>query len=88
MKEVFRFIAWCFTGLELWQWMFILSMILQVASVVVADKATSSLLSGIGVGIVLFWFCKWVCYDMVKSSWNRYKKERNELLNTIRDSDQ
>ncbi len=86
MKEVFKFIRWAFSGLEIWQWVLILSLVFNVGSVFAIGTSIASNMNAIGMSLLVIVFFKWFVWDMVKASWTRYKEHRNELLTTIKDS--
>lgn len=81
--EILRWIRWQWRQWEVWQKAFILAMFLMGMSV----TATSPLdlyfaLAGI---IILFGFTfKWFVIDALKASYNKYKRQRDELFNTIK----
>jgi len=87
MKEQFGFIRWLFSGLELWHWVLILSLVLNVSSLFALGTEIASPMNTAGMFLLLVVFFKWFMLDPLKSSWTRYKAHRNGLLTTIKDSD-
>ncbi len=86
MREIINFLSWQWRRFEVWQKMFIFSMFLQGVAFPL-DKPWSLYISGLGLFIILAWMSKWLIWDGVKNSWESYKKSRNELLTTIKNSD-
>jgi hypothetical protein len=87
MKEQFGFVRWLFSGLELWQWVLVSSLILNVGSLFAIGTETASKMNLIGMTLMLIVFFKWFVLDPLTASWARYKEQRNHLLTTIKDSD-
>ena len=86
MKEQIGFIRWWFSKLELWQWVLVLSLILNIGSLFALGTELSSPMNTAGMFLLLVVFFKWFMLDPLKSSWSRYKQQRNSLLTTIKDS--
>ena len=87
MRELWGFIRWQCSRLELWQWAFILASFMQgVGWTLGGDWGQGIALSGLG--IILVFFVKWGLWDTTRDSWAKYKKHRNELLTTIKTSDE
>ena len=86
MKEQIGFIRWWFAKLELWQWVLILSLVLNVGSLFALGTEIASPMNAAGMSLLLIVFFKWFMFDPLKASWARYKEQRNTLLTTIKDS--
>ena len=86
MKEQIGFIRWWFSKLELWQWFLLTSLFLNVGSLFALGTELSSPMNTAGMFLLLVVFFKWFMLDPLKSSWARYKEQRNSLLTTIKDS--
>jgi hypothetical protein len=86
MKEQIGFIRWWFSKLELWQWVLVLSLVLNIGSLFAIGTELSSPLNTAGMFLLLVVFFKWFMLDPLKTSWARYKELRNSLLTTIKDS--
>jgi hypothetical protein len=86
MKEQIGFIRWWFSKLELWQWVLVLSLVLNIGSLFAIGTELSSPLNTAGMFLLLVVFFKWFMLDPLKTSWARYKEQRNSLLTTIKDS--
>jgi dolichyl-phosphate-mannose--protein O-mannosyl transferase len=87
MKEQIGFIRWWCSKLEIWQWILLASLFLNVGSLFSIGTEISSNMNLIGMILLLIVFFKWFVLDSVKASWTRYKEQRNNLLTTIKDSD-
>ena len=87
MKEQIRFVRWWFSKLELWQWFLLASLLLNVGSLFAIGTEISSDMNLAGMVLLLIVFFKWAVWDSLKTSWTRYKEQRNSLLTTIKDSD-
>ena len=87
MKEVFNFLRWGYGNLQLWQKMFIFAMFLQGVGWTLGGEYGQYAVFA-GISIVFGYLFKWAVWDSVKQSWANYKKHRNELLTTIRTSDE
>ena len=87
MKEQIGFIRWWFSKLELWQWILLSSLLLNVGSLFAIGTEISSNMNLVGMVLLLIVFFKWAVWDSLKTSWTRYKEQRNNLLTTIKDSD-
>jgi uncharacterized membrane protein len=86
MKEQIGFIRWWFSKLELWQVFLLASLLLNVGSLFAIGTEISSNMNLIGMVLLLIVVFKWAVLDSLKTSWTRYKEQRNSLLNTIKDS--
>ena len=86
MKEQIGFVRWLFSGLELWQWVLILSLILNVGSFFALGTDLATPMNAAGMFLLLAVTFKWFMFDPLKASWARYKEQRNTLLTTIKDS--
>jgi hypothetical protein len=86
MKEQIGFIRWWFSKLELWQWVLLSSLVLNVGSLFALGTEISSDMNLAGMVLLLIVFFKWFVVDPLKTNWTRYKEQRNSLLTTIKDS--
>lgn len=87
MKEIAGFMRWGWRNLQFWQKMFIFAMFLQAAGWTLGGEWGPRLVM-IGAAIVLGYIFKWAVIESVQTSWANYKKHRNELLTTIKESDE
>jgi len=58
----------------------------NVGSLFALGTEVSSDMNLVGMTLLLVVFFKWFVLDPLKSSWARYKEQRNQLLTTIKDS--
>ena len=87
MKEQIGFIRWWFSKLEIWQWILLASLVFNVGSLFAIGTEISSGMNLVGMILLLIVFFKWFVLDSLKTSWTRYKEQRNSLLTTIKESD-
>jgi hypothetical protein len=86
MKEILGFIAWQWRKWELWQRIFIVSMIVFVGAILLPDPYDVYVVLAL-MFVMLGWTFKWAVWDNVHANWQKYKQERNQLLQIIKDSD-
>ena len=85
MKEVLEFISWQWRKWEIWQKGFIIGAFFAGAGVF-APKPYDLYLFAIPMIVMFIWCSKWMVWDQVKESWNKYKTEKRELFTNIKDS--
>ncbi len=86
MREIFRFIQWQWSKFEFWQKCFVGSSAFFGAALV-ADQPLANYLFAAPMLVTGSFLIKWVIIDGTRAAWGRYKKERNELLDTIKNSE-
>ena len=86
MKNLLDFLSYCWSSWELWQRAIILSLILNVISIFVPSP-WGLYMTYVGWSILAVVVIKDIWFAMVLEKWAKYKNHRNELLTTIRDSD-
>lgn len=86
MKEQLGYIRWLISRLDRWQWLLLLSVILNVSSFFALGTDFSLKMNMAGMALVFIVFFKWFVWDMIKISWSNYKEHRNNLFTTIKDS--
>ena len=87
MKKFFGFIRWQWRKWETWQKMFIFSMFFVVLSTQF-EGIMRTLLSAIPLLVVFSYALKWFVWEQTKENYQKYKKEKQSLLETIKTSDQ
>lgn len=87
MREIWGYLTWTWRNWETWQRLFILAMILQTIGWFIPGT-TGMIVSAAGFGIVMFFLIKWFVWEQISASWTKYKQHRNELLTTIKTSDE
>jgi hypothetical protein len=86
MKNLLDFLSYCWSSWELWQKAIILSLILNVSSIFVPSP-WGLYMTYVGWSIIGIVVIKDIWFAMVREKWAKYKTHRNQLLTTIRDSD-
>ena len=86
MKEVLNFIRWQWNKWELWQKGYIVGAFFAGTGMF-APKPYDLYLFAIPMIILFVWCTKWMVWDQLKESWNKYQTEKRELFSTIKKSD-
>lgn len=86
MKELIRFINYCWSSWEFWQKALIANIVLQASSWLFPSEY-QIWISGMGWCLLFGVFFTWWVRDMLFPKWHSYKMHRNELLTTIKESD-
>ena len=86
MKNLLDFLGYCWTSWELWQKAIIVSLILNVSSIFVPSP-WGLYMTYVGWSILAVVVIKDLWFATVREKWAKYKTHRNQLLTTIRDSD-
>ncbi len=84
-KEIWNFTIWQWRKFEFWQKAFIFSSSFFGAALV-AEQPYAAYLSMVPMVIVFSFMFKWMVWDGIKSAWERYKKEKESLFQTIKES--
>ncbi len=87
IRELFGWIRWVWLRQETWQKLWIVAMFFMGMSISAEGWAKLVILA-VPVCIFGFYLTKWMVWDVFKSSWTKYKEERNSLLTTIKTSDE
>ena len=87
MKEFLGWIVWLWRSWETWQKWFVVGMFFTGASIS-AEGLAQQIIVLIPISIFGFYLTKWAIIDNFKASWAKYKSHRNELLTTIKHSEQ
>ena len=85
MKEVVNFIRWQWSKWEPWQKGYIICAFFAGAGVV-APKPYDRYLFAVPMIMLFLWTSKWLVWDQLMASWNKYQTEKQELFTTIKDS--
>ena len=85
MKEIARFLSYCWTSWELWKKAIIASLVLNIGSIFV-PAPWGLYMTYVGWSILVIVVIKDLWFPMVLAKWTKYKNHRNELLTTIKDS--
>ena len=84
--EILRFIAWRWRTWEFWQKCFVIVMPCLPLSLL-TPAPWDYWLSLVPMMVVFGFILKWAVWDSIHKNWLAYKKSRQELFDTIRDSD-
>jgi len=85
VKEVVNFIRWQWSKWEPWQKGYIICAFFAGAGVV-APKPYDRYLFAIPMIMLFLWTSKWLVWDQLMASWNKYQTEKQELFTNIKDS--
>lgn len=84
MKEFWLFIKWQYNKLELWQKIFLVNMFIMGFTAFRSDEVSQTIFY-ITLMVPFVAMIKWFVIDQMIESWQRFKKEKSELFNTIRE---
>lgn len=85
MKEVVSFLKWKWNKFETWQkWYIVLAFTFGAG--IGAPKPYGNYVVAIPIIAFFFWTGKWWIWDPMVASWQVYKKEKEQLFDTIKDS--
>lgn len=86
--EVLRFLKWHWDSWGVDQRFYMLAAFLIGCGLkdAIAGNGPNILMQA-GLAILFGIFLKWFVWEPLRDSWAKYRAHRNELLNTIRDSD-
>jgi len=85
VKEIARFLSYCWHGLDTWARLLILSVMLNIAAVFVPEPVRLGLQIA-AWSIIFSLLFKIAVWDWFLDKWTKYKNHRNQLLTTIKDS--
>lgn len=83
MKEIWLFVKWRWQRFETWQKWYLFGAFLFGFGLGLPD-AYSKYVMMIPVFMLMIMFFKWWIWDPTIDSWNRYKKEKEELFEVIK----
>lgn len=81
--EIFRWIRWQWRQWEMWQKAFVMAMVF-LGMALTGPSPLDLYFAAVGIIIVFGFTFKWFVYDVVKDSYTKYKRQRDELFNTIK----
>ena len=85
MKEVLNFVVWKWRKWEFWQKCYIVGAFFFGLGIGLPEPVRNYFFA-VPITMVLVFTGKWFMWDQVKDSWLAYKKEKEELFETIKDS--
>ncbi len=83
MKEIWLFVKWQWNRWEFWQKCYIVGAFFFGMGLGLPNPYRTYVMI-IPVVMLLVSFGKWWIWDQLIESWNRYKKEKSELFDTIK----
>jgi hypothetical protein len=86
IKDILGFISWQWAKFEFWQKAFIVSSFFFGAALV-AEPPYVAYLSAVPMAVVFGFMTKWLIWDGTKSAWEKYKKDKAGLFDTIKSSE-
>lgn len=87
MKEFIGWLRWSWGRQERWQKLWLIAMFFMGMSWNAEGWAKVALLA-VPAAVFGFYITKWCVWDVFHASWTKYKQHRNELLTTIKRSDE
>lgn len=84
IRKVFAFIGWSVRGLKTWQWVYMASAFFFGAGIAENDEQVRSVLFTIAGGIAAFWFMRYLVWEAIEHSWQRYNREQEELVEILK----
>ncbi len=81
--EILRWLRWQWRQWETWQKCWIFGMFCMGISVG-APNPVDLYFASIGIIMLLGWTFKWWVFDVVKESYNKYKRQRDGLFDKIK----
>ena len=85
MKEIFYFLQWQWRKFELWQKAWLFGAMLFGAGLTTSNDNTRSIFFSIALGIYAVCICKWVFWDGISMAWNSYQKEKQQVVDIMKD---
>lgn len=87
MKDIFNFLRWQWRKWESWQKMYMLSAF-TIGVGLASEQPYKFYIILTGFGIMFGYAVKWFMWDRIIESYQEYKKEKSQLFETIKTSDQ
>ena len=84
MKDFLLFVKWQYAKLEFWQKVFIVSSFVMGFTAFRTDEL-SRVLFWTSLMIPVVYMFKWFVIDSMIENWKRFKKEKANLFNTIKE---
>ncbi len=87
IREFFGWMQWVWRNWETWQKLWIVAVFFMGMGWG-AEGIARPILLAVPALIFGFYLTKWCLWDSFQESWAKYTQHRNELLTTIKDSDE
>lgn len=86
MKKVFSFLAWKWNQYDLWQKIWFFGMF-WAGGWITAPKGSTheQVCVYLSISCLAIVFFKWIVWDSIKSSWDEYNKEQEEIVRIMKD---
>lgn len=85
-QNVINFVIYCWKSWEFWQKALIINIVLQAACWLFAEPYRTYI-SGVGWTLLIGVFFNWWWKDLLLPKWQKYKEHKNQLLTTIKESE-
>jgi len=86
MKEIIYFLQWQWRRFETWQRIWLFAAMCLGAAITSRPGTAQNVLYGIAAGVYIFFICKWVFWDGIHSAWDSYQKEKQQVVDIMKDS--
>ncbi len=83
MRDILMFVQWQWREFEFWQKCFIIITPAMIASVFLPAPYDRYLYLA-SMSVVFAFFTKWIVWDGIKSSYAKFKQQRDNLFNEIK----
>lgn len=83
MNDVWLFVKWQYSKLEFWQKVYLVNFFVMGFTALRTDE-TSKTIFMLTIAVPFLFMVKWFVIDQIISSWQKFKKEKSELFETIR----
>lgn len=84
MKDVLLFIKWQYQKLEFYQKIFILNSFVMGFTLAREDEI-SKIIFYCSLMVPLLFLCKWFIIDSIRDNWKKFKEQKSNLFNTIKE---
>ncbi len=84
MKDVWLFVKWQYGKLEFWQKVYFVNFFLMGFTAFREDE-TSKIIFYCTILVPFLYMCKWFIFDQIKDSWKKFKEQKANLFNTIKE---
>lgn len=84
MKDVWLFVKWQLSKMEFWQKVFFVNMFVMGFTALRTDE-TSKMIFMITIFVPFAYMVKWFVLEPMFASWRKFKDDKANLFNTIKD---
>jgi len=86
MKDVWLFVKWQYSKLEFWQKIFIVNFFLMGFTAARTDEVSRYIFI-FTIMVPFLYMTKWFLIDSIRASWKKFKEQKANLFNTIKEAD-